>query len=134
MQGELDDATSALWNLRHLFSFRFCVTAKRKRNGSGCRFDVECNVGAAAGPGTRGTSALPYGRGRAARNGRAKGARRGAGRGRAGRRAALHRTAIPCIQLRNTPQKSFRSSMSALRRTKQIETNFRAGKTFLSET
>jgi hypothetical protein len=86
MQGELDDATSALWNLRHLFSFRFCVTARRKRNGSGCRFDVECNVGAAAGPGTRGTSALPYGRGRAARNGRAKGARRGAGRGRAGRR------------------------------------------------
>lgn len=68
MQGELDDATSALWNLRHLFSFRFCVTARRKRNGSGCRFDVECNVGAAAGPGTRGTSALPCGRGRAARN------------------------------------------------------------------
>jgi hypothetical protein len=34
MQGELDDATSALWNLRHLLSFRFCVTALRKRWGS----------------------------------------------------------------------------------------------------
>jgi hypothetical protein len=82
MHGELDDATSALWNLRHLFSFRFCVTARRKRNGSGCRFDVECNVGAAAGPGTRGTSALPCGRGRAARNPGAEsgmGARKGRG-------------------------------------------------------
>ena len=110
-----------------LFSFLFFEVDLRKRNGSGCQVAMLHVM--LAQPQGQGRGLLPRRRvavgAELARQWGARGAAPAAAPAAARRYIERVSHAYNC---RNTPQTSFRSSMSALRRTKQIETNFIARK------